>query len=240
MASERFEFRIPIPKLLIGALLTVVPISVAGLYTLNHSQSALEKTFGIHFRTIAEFAAAEVSQFIHDRVTSVGVLATDPLLVDAVQAANRGYSGQNETAVAEKMQRIEKMWNTPAASGMVTGGRVLHHLKAFAPDPRNAIVLAGFQSGGTRGAAIAGGAESVKIHGEQVPIRAEVAMLSNLSAHADCTETLDWLRHFSRPPSKTFITHGEPAAADALRQSIEERLKWPCVVPDYLERASLA
>lgn len=126
-----------------------------------------------------------------------------------------------------------------SASGMMTGGRVLHHLKAFAPDPRNTILLSGFQSGGTRGAAIAAGAESVKIHGEYVPVRAEVTTLSNLSAHADYVETLDWLGHFSRPPKQTFITHGEPAAADALRRSIEEQLKWPCTVPAYLEYASL-
>jgi metallo-beta-lactamase family protein len=126
-----------------------------------------------------------------------------------------------------------------SASGMVTGGRVLHHVKAFAPDPRNAILLSGFQSGGTRGAAIAAGAETVKIHGEYVPVRAEVATLNNLSAHADSVETLEWLRHFSRPPRRTFITHGEPPAADALRRSIEEKLNWQCCVPDYLERASL-
>jgi metallo-beta-lactamase family protein len=126
-----------------------------------------------------------------------------------------------------------------SASGMMTGGRVLHHLKAFAPDPRNTILLSGFQSGGTRGAAIAAGAEAVKIHGEYVPVRAEVTTLSNLSAHADYVETLDWLGHFSRPPKQTFITHGEPAAADALRRSIEEQLKWPCAVPAYLEYASL-
>ena len=126
-----------------------------------------------------------------------------------------------------------------SASGMLTGGRVLHHLKAFAPDARNTILLSGFQSGGTRGAALAAGAETVKIHGEQIPIRAEVATLSNLSAHADYVEMLDWLGHFSGPPKQTFITHGEPAAADALRLSIEEKLKWQCTVPEYLERASL-
>ena len=122
---------------------------------------------------------------------------------------------------------------------MVPGGRVLHHVKAFAPDPRNTILLSGFQSGGTRGAAIAAGAETVKIHGEYVPVRAEVATLNNLSAHADSVETLEWLRHFSRPPQRTFITHGEPPAADALRRSIGEKLNWQCCVPDYLERASL-
>jgi metallo-beta-lactamase family protein len=126
-----------------------------------------------------------------------------------------------------------------AASGMATGGRVVHHLKAFAPDPRNTILFSGFQAGGTRGATILSGAESVKIHGEYVPIRAEVAAINNLSAHADCIEILGWLRHFAHPPRATFITHGEPAAADALRRRIEEQLGWRARVPDYLERVVL-
>ena len=126
-----------------------------------------------------------------------------------------------------------------AASGMATGGRVVHHIKAFAPDPRNTILFSGFQAGGTRGATILSGAESVKIHGEYVSIRAEVAAIDNLSAHADYAEILDWLRHFERPPRETFITHGEPVAADALRRRIEEQLRWRARVPDYLERVAL-
>ena len=127
-----------------------------------------------------------------------------------------------------------------AASGMATGGRVVHHLKSFAPDPRNTILFSGFQAGGTRGAAILAGAESVKIHGAYVPIRAEVALINNLSAHADCLEIMAWLKGFSNPPKRTFVTHGEPAAADALRHRIEEGLGWSCRVPDYLEADLLA
>ena len=83
------------------------------------------------------------------------------------------------------------------------------------------------------------GAESVKIHGAYVPVRAEIAMLENLSAHADYAETLDWLANFGAPPRTTFITHGEPAAADALRMRIVERYGWHCCVPDYLETVEL-
>ncbi len=126
-----------------------------------------------------------------------------------------------------------------AASGMATGGRVIHHIKAFAPDPNNTLLFAGFQAAGTRGAAILNGAESVKIHGEYVPIRAEVASLSNLSAHADYAEILRWLDGFETPPRRTFITHGEPVAADALRHRIEESRRWPCIVPDYLQTFEL-
>jgi len=126
-----------------------------------------------------------------------------------------------------------------SASGMATGGRVLHHLAAFAPDPRNLILFAGFQAAGTRGAALVAGAESVKIHGEYVPVRAEVCNLDSLSAHADYTEVLGWLGGFARPPKRTFITHGEPAAADELRRRITETLGWPCVVPEYLSKEKL-
>jgi metallo-beta-lactamase family protein len=127
-----------------------------------------------------------------------------------------------------------------AASGMATGGRVLHHLEAFAPDPRNTVLFVGFQAGGTRGAAMVNGAESVKIHGKYVPIRAEVRVIDNLSAHADYAEILDWLGNFDRPPQQTFVTHGEPAAADALRHRIEEQLGWSCRVPEYLEEIRLS
>ncbi len=126
-----------------------------------------------------------------------------------------------------------------SASGMATGGRVLHHLSAFAPDARNTILFSGFQAGGTRGAALLNGAENIKIFGEYVPVRAEVVLLDNLSAHADYEEILDWLAHFRAAPRATFITHGEPAAADALRHHIEERLGWRVRVPDYLEKVTL-
>ncbi len=122
---------------------------------------------------------------------------------------------------------------------MATGGRVVHHLKAFAPDRRNTILFAGYQAGGTRGATIAGGARTVRIHGEDVPVNAEIAMLDDLSAHADAGEILHWLERFTLQPKTTFITHGEPAAADALRQTIERRLRWSCHLPYYLESVEL-
>ncbi len=127
-----------------------------------------------------------------------------------------------------------------SASGMATGGRVLHHLKVYAPDARNAILFAGFQAGGTRGDAMTKGAQAVKIHGAYVPIRAEVDNLHMLSAHADADEIMAWLHNFERPPQQTFVTHGEPDAADALRHRIEEELGWDCRVPEYRDTAQLA
>ena len=126
-----------------------------------------------------------------------------------------------------------------SASGMATGGRILHHLKHYAPDRRNTILLAGFQAGGTRGAALQEGATELKIHGEYVPVRAEVASLGMFSAHADRDELMRWLGGFEQPPKMTFVTHGEPAAADALRHSIKERLGWPVRVPEHGESVEL-
>lgn len=120
-----------------------------------------------------------------------------------------------------------------AASGMATGGRVLHHLKAMAPNPRHHIVFPGFQVGGTRGAALVGGAASVKIHGEYVAVKAQVSHLEGCSGHADADGLMGWLRGFAQPPRQTWVVHGEPAAADALRLRIQDELGWRVGVPQH-------
>lgn len=126
-----------------------------------------------------------------------------------------------------------------AGSGMATGGRVVHHIAAFGPDPRNSLVFAGFQAGGTRGALIVGGARDIKIHGRYVRIAAEVVSLNNMSAHADAGELMQWLGAFEAPPYKTFVTHGEPSASDALRLRIQDELKWDVHAPEHLENVTL-
>lgn len=120
-----------------------------------------------------------------------------------------------------------------SASGMATGGRVLHHLKAFGPDARNLILLTGFQTAGTRGARLLEGEKELKIHGQMIPIRAEVASLDAFSAHADEPEILEWLTKFKRPPTVTFLTHGEPQASTALKSAIEKRFSWTCRIPAH-------
>lgn len=127
-----------------------------------------------------------------------------------------------------------------SASGMATGGRVIHHLKRYLPDPRNAVLFAGFQAMGTRGAAMLDGAPSVKIHGDYIPVRAEVDNLSMLSAHADADEILRWLGGFERPPRETFIVHGELDAADALRLRIKDELGWRCRAMEQNDSVALA
>jgi len=126
-----------------------------------------------------------------------------------------------------------------AGSGMATGGRVLHHLRRFAPDPRNTILLVGYQACGTRGAALAAHEPFVKIHGEQVPVRAHVAQIASLSAHADYADTLKWLASLSPSPARVYITHGEPAAAEALRHRIAELQDGIGIVPVYQQTVEL-
>lgn len=118
-----------------------------------------------------------------------------------------------------------------SASGMATGGRVLHHISAFGPDHRNTLLFAGFQAAGTRGRKLLEGAREVKIHGQWVPINAEITDLPMLSAHADGDELMRWLSGFQRAPRRVFIVHGEPEASEALRERIIRELGWDATVP---------
>jgi metallo-beta-lactamase family protein len=126
-----------------------------------------------------------------------------------------------------------------SASGMATGGRVLHHLKAFAGDARNLILFSGFQAPGTRGAALTAGARRVRIHGQEFAVNAEVGQLESTSSHADANELLAWMQQLPQPPRRVFVTHGEPGASDALRTRIEHELKWNASVPEYREFIAL-
>jgi len=126
-----------------------------------------------------------------------------------------------------------------SASGMLTGGRVLHHLKHIAPDEKNSLLLTGFQAPGTRGERLLNQEKNIKLHGVLVPVKAEVITLSNLSAHADYEEILTWLKHLEHPPKTVFLTHGTPKSAGALKEHIESELGWHCVIPGYLDHVEL-
>lgn len=119
-----------------------------------------------------------------------------------------------------------------SASGMITGGRILHHIKQFGPDEKNTIVLAGYQAVGTRGESLANQARELKIHGEYIPINAEVAQLDNMSAHADYSEMIEMYKQCKMKPKKVFITHGDPSASNELRRRLKDTLDWTCEVPD--------
>jgi metallo-beta-lactamase family protein len=120
-----------------------------------------------------------------------------------------------------------------SASGMATGGRVLHHLAQHAGKAQNMIILTGFQAPGTRGATLASGAKSVRIHGEDVEVKAEVVQLQSASAHADGNQLMAWLRAMPQPPDQIYVVHGEMGAADELRKRIQHDLGWRAMVPEH-------
>jgi metallo-beta-lactamase family protein len=126
-----------------------------------------------------------------------------------------------------------------SASGMATGGRILHHLAQRLPDAKNAVLLVGYQGEGTNGRALQDGAQYLRIHGEEVPVRAEVVRVDQLSAHAGRSELLRWLSGFTVAPRQTFLVHGEPVALQSLRAAITTRMQWPVTVPAYLQSFDL-
>jgi metallo-beta-lactamase family protein len=213
---------------------------------------------------IPAFAVGRAQALLYhlDRLKRAGRLANIPVFLDSPMAIDASeifcrhlndhklaaWECRQACAVAHYVRDVESSKALTAnpvpkviisASGMATGGRILHHLKHYAPDARNTVLFAGFQAGGTRGAAMVAGAERIKIHGAYVPVRAQVENLDMLSAHADRDELMRWLRGLKQPPRTTFITHGEPVAADALRHQIEEELGWACVVPDHGQQVEL-
>jgi len=126
-----------------------------------------------------------------------------------------------------------------ASSGMLTGGRVLHHLKRYLGRRENVIVFVGYQAAGTRGAALQAGAQSVKIHGDYYPVRAKLVSIDALSAHADFTEMINWLSTSKKAPKQTFIVHGEPHSQDAFRRHLMDSLGWQSVIPSQGDRFNL-
>ncbi|HWQ35287.1 MAG TPA: MBL fold metallo-hydrolase [Blastocatellia bacterium] len=127
-----------------------------------------------------------------------------------------------------------------SASGMATGGRVLHHLERSLPDPASTVVLVGYQAEGTRGRRLQNGEREIRIHGEMIPVRAKIEVMGSLSAHADANEIMRWLREFKRPPKLTFIVHGEPEGSAALRERITNELGWQVMIPAYQETVELS
>lgn len=126
-----------------------------------------------------------------------------------------------------------------SSSGMATGGRVLHHLRAALPDPRNTVLFVGYQAAGTRGRRLVDGEAEVRIHGQMVPARASVKLIGSMSAHADAAEILRWLGGFASPPRTTFLVHGEPDAMAALAARIAGGLAWKTRMPEHGETVDL-
>lgn len=188
------------------------------------------------------------------RVPTVPVYVDSPMALDTLEVYRRAGAAASpelvpglmaggdpfDTGDLHEARSVEesKRLNSPrfpciviSASGMASGGRVLHHLASLLPDPRNTVVLVGFQAAGTRGRDLAQGARAIKIHGRYVPVRAEVVDLLDHSAHADADEVLGWLSQSPATPRTCFVVHGEPEASAVLAARISEELGWCAVVP---------
>ena len=150
-----------------------------------------------------------------------------------VQALEHGATMVQTTEQSKGLARLHGPMVILSASGMATGGRVLHHLALHAGDHRNMIILTGHQAPGTRGARLAEGEKNIRIHGQDVAVRAEVVKLSSASAHADGNQLIAWLRSMGHAPDQVYVVHGEMDAADRLRQRVEHELRWRASVPEH-------
>lgn len=190
-----------------------------------------------------------------DEIPRVPVYLNSPMAIDATEIYHRHHEEHHISRedcvamfrIAERVNSIEesKALNTRrgpmiifSASGMLTGGRILHHLVSFGGDQRNTILLSGFQAGGTRGAALVAGLRKLRMFGREFPIKAEVVQLHTFSGHADADEILRWMSAGSAPRI-TYLTHGEQTAADTLRQRVAHELGRAARVPDHLETVYL-
>ncbi|MGE3176601.1 MAG: MBL fold metallo-hydrolase RNA specificity domain-containing protein [Vicinamibacterales bacterium] len=156
----------------------------------------------------------------------------------------RAFFTKRMTMVASAQQSKELVASRKpsivlASSGMATGGRVLYHLLAALPDPRNTVMFVGYQAAGTRGRALIDGATTVRMKGREVPVAAHIERLDSMSAHADAGETMRWLSNFTRPPKMTYLVHGEAEALSALKSRIEREKQWPVHIPTHQEQVEL-
>ena len=161
----------------------------------------------------------------------------------AVREIKAFYTARMVTVASVQESKELTASRTPAiviaSSGMATGGRVLYHLAAALPDPRNTVLFVGYQAAGTRGRVLCDGAKHVKLHGQFVPVAARIERIDSMSAHADAGEIMRWLSGFGRPPSMTYLVHGEPAPLQALATRITAERQWPVHIAKYLERVEL-
>ena len=198
-----------------------------------------------------------ISRLMHQkRIPEVPVFVNSPMAVNA-----SGIYAQHSDELRVDHDELERMYASVkmvrtvdqsialnmadgpmiiiSASGMMTGGRVLHHVVAFGQDPNNAIILSGFQAGGTRGADLARGERTLRIFGEDIPIKAQITQIDSMSAHADADQLLAWVRSAPTPPRMTYLVHGEDHAADRMRFRIEHELGWPVRVAEHNEEIDL-
>jgi metallo-beta-lactamase family protein len=206
---------------------------------------------------IPAFAVGRAQHLLHllatlkaqRRIPGVKVYLDSPMAIDATRVlCNHKVDHKISEASCTLMCELPTCTQTPdqskaidrasepsiiiSASGMATGGRVLHHLRRFLPDARNTVLLVGYQAQGTRGRLLAEGTDELKIHGQYVQVKAKIVQIEALSAHADYRELIDWLRASNIAPKQVFVTHGEPQATDSLRRRLRDEMQWNVNDPD--------
>ena len=213
---------------------------------------------------VPAFAVGRAQHLLHllaglraaKRIPQLPIFLDSPMAIDATElfCKHKDDHGLSE-AECTLMCKIATYTRTPddskaidrsgepkvivSASGMATGGRVLHHLQRFLPDERSAVLLVGYQSAGTRGRQLAEGVDELKLHGQYVAVRARVVQIQGLSAHGDYAELIDWLRPAALAPRRVFVTHGEPSASDAFRRRLVEAFGWNAITPDLDSKVAL-
>jgi metallo-beta-lactamase family protein len=151
----------------------------------------------------------------------------------------QGFSFASTPEESKKINEVRYPSIIVSSSGMATGGRILHHLAQRLPDPKNTILFIGFQAPGTRGATIKSGAKEVRIFGDFVAIRAQIAVFEQFSDHADPPELVSWMRTFARKPKIAYLVHGEPAAAAQLQETMQKELGWHAAVAEWMQRVEV-
>lgn len=164
---------------------------------------------------------------------------TRPRGKDVVAFATQRFQTVNSTQQSKDLTASRVSAIVISASGMATGGRVLHHMKAALRDPKHTILFVGYQAEGTRGRSLVEGAQTVKMHGELVPVNARIEKIDNMSAHADRGELVRWLHTFPQAPKTTFLVHGEPAPMASFKTKIETELGWHVEVPAYQQSVTV-
>jgi metallo-beta-lactamase family protein len=236
---------------------------------LKRFESIINKTISRNGKVIIpSFAVGRTQEVLyvlkkleeHGRLADVPIYLNSPLAIDATNvyikyAAEHNFFDDMESPAkafhpsrliqvqdaeeSKHLNHLEEPAIIISSSGMMTGGRILHHLKAYLPDPNSTLVVTGFQAMGTRGRSIIDGAKAVKIHGMPVTVNAEIEFVESLSAHADYIDIVRWLKGFQVAPKTTFLVHGEPKACAAMKGHIEDEFGWNVVIPKYLEKFDL-
>jgi len=233
-----------------GALLAEVVSRTA-----DRGGSVLVPAFAVDRTELVLLALRELREA--GRIPDIPVYVDSPMALAALEiyrsAAHRPGSGMragspelagghvveiHDAASSERLNKPKEPCILISASGMATGGRVVHHLRYQLPDPRNTVILTGYQAEGTRGQQLASGARQVKVHGRYIPVRAEVVQLPTMSVHADGDELIAWLTRMSSatPPPTAYVVHGEKQSAAALARRIRQELDWCAVTPRLGER----